>query len=77
MDRCGFADADIELLLDAQATRDTIMARFKALARYAEAQPALFYFGGLGMDTEVGAGNRACGRPRFGSAASDPASGIG
>jgi len=45
---CGFQDADIQLLIDGEATYQNLITAFKNLAEQAHAEPALFYFAGRG-----------------------------
>ncbi|MBK9094936.1 MAG: caspase family protein [Anaerolineae bacterium] len=46
--RLGFQPENIVLLLDEEATRERVMMEFRTLAKKAEHEPALFYFGGYG-----------------------------
>jgi uncharacterized caspase-like protein len=54
--RLGFQPENIVLLLDAEATRERVLAEFRSLAGKAPTDPALFYFAGYGaVETQEGA----------------------
>ena len=48
VDKLGFAQENVSVLLDGEATREAILTRLKALADKAMTEPALFFFAGNG-----------------------------
>ena len=56
VERCGFRDHEVELIADRRATHDHVLKRFENLVQHGRTEPALFYFSGLGTNTDSGPG---------------------
>lgn len=54
VERCGFDDPDVTVLLDEGASRTAMLDAFRKLADHARSDPAVFFFAGNGSTDESG-----------------------
>ena len=54
IERCGFADEDVSVLVDEEASRTSILNAFRKLAELGRTDPAVFFFAGNGSTDSSG-----------------------